>query len=101
MSEKLRIVVGADDAGYDYKEKLKADLEADDRVAEVVDIGVAADGHTAYPHIGVAAARRIAEGSPTVACSSAGPGWAWRSRRTRCRGSVRSPRTTRSPSSAR
>ena len=28
----LRIVVGADIAGYDYKEQLKKDLEADDRV---------------------------------------------------------------------
>ncbi|MFP5069059.1 ribose-5-phosphate isomerase [Pseudonocardia nantongensis] len=62
MSEKLRIVVGADDAGFDYKEKLKADLEGDERVAQVIDVGVGPDGHTAYPHIGVAAARKIADG---------------------------------------
>ena len=31
----LRIVIGCDDAGLDYKEILKADLEKDDRVAEV------------------------------------------------------------------
>lgn len=62
MSEGLRIVVGADDAGYDYKERLKADLLADERVAEVIDVGVGPDGHTAYPHIGVAAARRVADG---------------------------------------
>ncbi|MFE6040692.1 ribose-5-phosphate isomerase [Streptomyces sp. NPDC056452] len=56
----LRIVIGCDDAGYEYKEALKADLEADPRVASVLDIGVAADEHTAYPHIGVAAARVVA-----------------------------------------
>ncbi|MFG2924501.1 ribose-5-phosphate isomerase [Streptomyces sp. NPDC048305] len=57
----LRIVIGCDDAGYAYKEALKADLEADPRVASVTDIGVSADEHTAYPHIGVAAARAVAD----------------------------------------
>ena len=36
----LRIVVGSDDAGYDYKEILKRDLETDPGVASVVDVGV-------------------------------------------------------------
>ncbi|MCM3520364.1 RpiB/LacA/LacB family sugar-phosphate isomerase, partial [Curtobacterium sp. P97] len=40
----LRLVVGSDDAGFDYKEVIKRDLEADDRVASVVDVGVDADG---------------------------------------------------------
>ena len=41
MSEKkLRIVIGGDDAGFDYKEALRRDLEADDRVESVVDVGV-------------------------------------------------------------
>ena len=40
----LRIVVAADVAGFDYKEIIKADLEKDDRVKEVFDIGVNADG---------------------------------------------------------
>ncbi|ANY06432.1 ribose-5-phosphate isomerase [Pseudonocardia sp. HH130630-07] len=74
MSEKLRIVVGADDAGVDYKEILKADLLADDRVAEVIDVGVGADGHTAYPHIGVAAARTVAEGRADRALLVCGTG---------------------------
>jgi ribose 5-phosphate isomerase B len=30
-STPLRIVVGSDDAGYDYKEALKGDLNADSR----------------------------------------------------------------------
>ena len=41
MTEPLRIVVGSDDAGFDYKEILKRDLEASAGVASVVDVGVA------------------------------------------------------------
>ena len=40
---KLRIVVGADDAGFAYKEALKADLQADDRVESVVDVAETPD----------------------------------------------------------
>src|SRR3954465_3769725 len=61
--QKWRIVVGSDDAGLQYKDILKADLEADPRVAEVVDVGVRADESTAYPHVAVEAARRVAAGS--------------------------------------
>ncbi|MEK6311408.1 MAG: RpiB/LacA/LacB family sugar-phosphate isomerase, partial [Curtobacterium sp.] len=46
----LRLVVGSDDAGFEYKEAIKADLLADERVSDVADVGVDADGHTAYPH---------------------------------------------------
>lgn len=56
------IVVGSDDAGFEYKEALKKDLEADPRVEAVIDVGVGADDHTAYPHVGVAAGRLIADG---------------------------------------
>lgn len=61
MTSPLRIVIGSDDAGFDYKETLKADLEADPRVASVTDVGVDADGGTAYPHVAVAAARKVAD----------------------------------------
>jgi ribose 5-phosphate isomerase B len=57
----LRIVVGSDDAGLQYKEILRRDL--DDCVASIVDVGVSTDEHTAYPHIAVIAARMIAEGA--------------------------------------
>lgn len=60
--QQLRIVVGSDDAGFDYKERLKADLKADPRVAEVIDVGVDAAGHTPYPAIAIAAAELIARG---------------------------------------
>ena len=41
---------------------LKADLEADDRVEVVTDVGVGNDEHTAYPHVAVTAARLVADG---------------------------------------
>jgi len=62
MTEKWRIVVGADEAGVQYKDALKADLEADPRVAEVIDVGVSLDENTAYPHVAVTAARKITDG---------------------------------------
>ncbi|MDF6046043.1 ribose-5-phosphate isomerase [Streptomyces sp. JH14] len=70
----LRIVIGCDDAGYAYKEALKADLEADPRVASVTDVGVAEGEHTAYPHIGVAAARVVADGGADRALLLCGTG---------------------------
>lgn len=70
----LRLVVGADDAGFDYKEILKRDLEDDPRVASVIDVGVTADGHTAYPHVAVEAARLVASGEADRALLVCGTG---------------------------
>ena len=70
----LRIVVGSDDAGLDYKDRLKADLEKDPRVGEVVDVGVTSDENTAYPHVAVEAARRIADGRADRALLVCGTG---------------------------
>ncbi|MCR2826852.1 ribose-5-phosphate isomerase [Microbacterium sp. zg.Y909] len=70
----LRLVIGSDDAGFDYKERLKADLEANDLVAEVVDVGVDADGHTNYPAIAIAAAERVAAGDADRALLICGTG---------------------------
>lgn len=70
----LRIVVGGDDAGFDYKEKIKADLQADDRVASVADVGVSANEDTAYPHVAVEAARRVAAGEADRALLICGTG---------------------------
>src|SRR3954453_14840294 len=74
MSDQLRIVVGSDDAGLQYKEVLKADLKGDDRVAEVTDVGVNADETTAYPHVAVAAAQLIMEGKADRALLVCGTG---------------------------
>lgn len=62
MTNKLRLVIGSDDAGFAYKEILKADLEANGLVASVVDVGVDAEGHTGYPTIAIAAAEMVAAG---------------------------------------
>ncbi|MEV8370427.1 ribose-5-phosphate isomerase [Microbacterium sp. NPDC064584] len=62
MTRQWRIVVGSDDAGFEYKEALKADLLGDPRVAEVVDVGVDDNGHTPYPRIAIAAAERVRDG---------------------------------------
>lgn len=70
----LRIVVGADSAGYDYKEALKADLLADPRVASVDDVGIEAEESTDYPHIAVAAARKVADGNADRALLICGTG---------------------------
>ncbi|MCW2689895.1 MAG: ribose 5-phosphate isomerase [Mycobacterium sp.] len=70
----LRVVVGSDDAGYEYKEALKGDLLADARVEEVTDVGVGSDDNTAYPHVAVAAARLIAEGKADRALLVCGTG---------------------------
>ena len=70
----LRIVVGSDDAGYEYKNALKADLERDPRVESVVDVGVDADGHTAYPTVAIEAAERVARGEADRALLVCGTG---------------------------
>ncbi|GHJ37528.1 ribose-5-phosphate isomerase [Streptomyces sp. TS71-3] len=70
----LRVVVGSDDAGLDYKEALKRDLENDPRVCEVLDVGVRPDEHTAYPHVAVKAARLVAEGAADRALLVCGTG---------------------------
>ncbi|WP_190823362.1 ribose-5-phosphate isomerase [Saccharopolyspora pogona] len=76
MSEQapLRIVVGSDDAGLQYKEALKKDLENDPRVASVADVGVGSDEHTVYPHVAVNAARLVAEGEADRALLVCGTG---------------------------
>ncbi|HEY0248248.1 MAG TPA: ribose-5-phosphate isomerase [Gryllotalpicola sp.] len=75
MSETpWRIVIGSDDAGVDYKEALKADLEADPRVASIVDVGVTGAEHTAYPHVAIEAAQLIADGKADRALLFCGTG---------------------------
>ncbi|MHC5260487.1 ribose-5-phosphate isomerase [Streptomyces sp. UC4497] len=74
MSDKLRIVVGCDDAGFQYKEALKQDLRASDLVESVTDVGVDADGHTAYPKVAIAAAEMVARGEADRALLVCGTG---------------------------
>ncbi|WRS29316.1 ribose-5-phosphate isomerase [Actinomycetaceae bacterium MB13-C1-2] len=58
----FRVVVAGDIAGYEYKETIKADLEADPRIDEVIDAGVGAGEDVDYPHVATRAARMIADG---------------------------------------
>lgn len=77
MSPSWTIALGADEAGCDYKDLIKADLEKDPRVKAVIDCGVNKDTDgfkTAYPHIGVAAARKVAAGEANRALLICGTG---------------------------
>ena len=69
-----RIAVGADSAGYEYKEALKAQLEADPRVDSVVDVGIAVGQDVDYPHVGAAAGQLVADGSVDRALLVCGTG---------------------------
>jgi ribose 5-phosphate isomerase B len=69
-----RIVIGNDEAGVEYKAALKSLLEADTRVASIMDIGVGANDSTAYPHVAVDAARKVAAGEADRALLICGTG---------------------------
>ncbi len=58
----FRVVVAGDSAGVDYKDVIKADLEADPRSDEVIDAGITKGEDVDYPHVAVKAARMIADG---------------------------------------
>jgi ribose 5-phosphate isomerase B len=60
--ERYVVAIGADNAGADMKNALKAQLEADPRVA-VIDLGVPdASDDRAYPHVGIDVAQAVARG---------------------------------------
>ncbi|NHW47175.1 ribose-5-phosphate isomerase [Paenarthrobacter sp. MSM-2-10-13] len=69
-----RIVVGNDEAGVEYKQALLSLLEGDPRVASVTDVGVGFNDSTAYPHVAVDAARKVAEGEADRALLICGTG---------------------------
>lgn len=50
----LRMLVGSDSAGYDYKQALLADLQADERVASVVDLGTTGESLDSCTYTSVA-----------------------------------------------
>jgi ribose 5-phosphate isomerase B len=74
MGHTWRIVAGSDDAGLQYKNQLKADFTTDERVSELLDVGVHAEDSTAYPHVAVAAASLIAQGRADRALLVCGTG---------------------------
>ncbi len=69
------VAVGADNAGVEYKNKIKADLEADPRIEKVIDLGVGnTEDQTAYPHTAVGVARLVADGQADRAILVCGTG---------------------------
>ncbi len=74
-SEGIRVAVGGDDAGFSYKDIIKADLEKDPRVSKVIDVGVVHnEDKIAYPHIAVDAAKLILSGDADRALLICGTG---------------------------
>jgi ribose 5-phosphate isomerase B len=62
-SKRYRMAVGSDDAGVHLKDHIKAVLEADERVSEVVDFGVADESDkTPYPIPCIKVAEAVARG---------------------------------------
>lgn len=74
MNDTLRIVIGCDDAGYEYKEALKRDLMTNPGVELVEDVGVDSQSHTAYPLVAIAAAEKVASGEADRALLICGTG---------------------------
>ncbi|MGM9472019.1 RpiB/LacA/LacB family sugar-phosphate isomerase [Pseudarthrobacter sp. YS3] len=75
----LRLVVGADEAGVDYKNRILADLRADPRISEVMDIGVnrsdaPEEFSRPYPYVGIAAGELIRDGKADRAILFCGTG---------------------------
>ena len=69
-----RLALGCDEAGYQYKERIKTDLEADARVIEVVDVGVEPDDPTPYSSVALIAAEKVANGTVDRAILICGTG---------------------------
>lgn len=74
MSDKLRIVIGCDDAGFEYKEALKRDLLSNPLVELIKDVGVDSQSHTSYPLVAIAAAELVAAGKADRALLICGTG---------------------------
>lgn len=74
MTRKWRIVVGSDDAGFEYKEVLKKDLQGNPDVDLIEDVGVDAASHTPYPTVAIAAAEMVRDGRADRALLVCGTG---------------------------
>ena len=76
MSDGLRLLIGSDSAGYDYKDAILADLQADDRVSSVEDLGVYAGqlADCSYPDVAIAAGKKIMAGEADRAILFCGTG---------------------------
>ena len=71
---KYAIAIGCDDAGIEYRDLLKSQLEKDSRVSEVIDVGVKANGSTNYPTVAITAAELVQSGKAQRALLICGTG---------------------------
>ncbi|MDQ0616010.1 hypothetical protein QFZ33_000034 [Arthrobacter globiformis] len=97
----LRIIVGADEAGVDYKNPVLEDLRSDPRVADVIDIGVNRSDEPdefgkPYPHVGITAGEMIRDGQADRAILFCGTGIGVAIAANKVAGVVPPPPTTRS-----
>lgn len=74
MSTTWRVVIGSDEAGFDYKEIIKRDLENNPLVTSVIDVGVSADAAKNYPGVAISAAETVASGDADRAVLICGTG---------------------------
>lgn len=76
MGQPFRLVVGSDKAGFEYKNAILADLQADPRVSSVEDLGVYKGGleNASYPEVAIAAGEKIAAGEADRAILVCGTG---------------------------
>ncbi|KDN42627.1 putative ribose-5-phosphate isomerase [Tilletiaria anomala UBC 951] len=73
--QKWKIAFGCDEAGVDYKNAILEDFQKDPRVESVVDVGVLFNADkTAYPHVAVNAAQKVACGEVDRALLICGTG---------------------------
>jgi ribose 5-phosphate isomerase B len=76
MSDKLKLIVGSDSAGFEYKNAILADLRNDPRVESVEDLGVHAEDLAAcsYGEVAIHAAERIRSGEASRSVLVCGTG---------------------------
>lgn len=78
-TKRFRLILGADEAGVDYKDRIMADLRDDPRVSEIIDIGVnrsdsTEEFTTPYPYVGIKAGELIRDGQADRAILFCGTG---------------------------
>ena len=71
---KLNIAIGCDDAGVEYRNRIKLEFRNDPRVGDVIDVGVEGEGESAYPSVAFAASKLVIDGKADRAFLICGTG---------------------------
>ena len=72
--QKFRVVIGCDDAGIEYRDRIKSQLDNDPRVESIIDVGVGDENAVAYPSVAFAAGELITQGKADRALLICGTG---------------------------